>query len=101
MKLLSAVISGALLALIQMHSHAAGDADLFGRWTSDTQEYIQLADSDDRQDRRQERGRSDERQDRRDCRQDEGRIGKDKRDCKQEEVRDGIRGNRGGSDNDD
>ena len=101
MKLLSAVISGALLALIQTHSHAADDADLFGRWTSDTQEYIQLADSDDRQDRRQERGRSDERQDRRDCRQDEGRIGKDKRDCKQEEVRDGIRGNQGGSDNDD
>jgi len=101
MKLLSAVISGALLALIQMQSHAAGDADLFGRWTSDTQEYIQLADSDDRQDRRQERGRSDERQDRRDCRQDEGRIGKDKRDCKQEEVRDGVRGNQGGSNNDE
>ena len=101
MKLLSAVISGALLALIQIHSHAAGDAGLFARWTSDTQEYLQLADSDDRQDRRQERGRSDERQDRRDCRQDEGRIGKDKRDCKQEEVRDGVRGNQGGSNNDE
>ena len=94
MKLLSVIISGSLLALIQTHSQAADDADLFGRWSSDTQEYIQLADSDDRQDRRQERGRSDERQDRRDCRQDEGRVGKDKRDCKQEEVRDGIRGNR-------
>ena len=53
------------------------------------------ADPDDRQDRRQERGRSDERQDRRDCRQDEGYVGKDKRDCKQEEVRDGVRGNQG------
>jgi hypothetical protein len=54
-----------------------------------------LADGDDRQDRRQERGRSDERQDRRGCRQDEGVAGKDKRDCKQEEVRDGVRGNQG------
>lgn len=53
------------------------------------------ADPDDRQDRRQERGRSDERQDRRDCRQDEGRVGDDKRECKQEEVRDGVRGNQG------
>jgi hypothetical protein len=50
---------------------------------------------DDRQDRRQERGRSDERQDKRDCRQEEGAVGKDKRDCKQEEVRDGVRGNQG------
>ena len=53
------------------------------------------ADPDDRQDRRQERGRSDERQDKRDCRQEEGVVGKDKRDCKQEEVRDGVRGNQG------
>lgn len=53
------------------------------------------SDPDDRQDRRQERGRSDERQDKRDCRQDEGMVGKDKRDCKQEEVRDGVRGNQG------
>jgi hypothetical protein len=53
------------------------------------------ADDDDREDRREERGRSDERQDKRDCRQDEGRVGKDKRDCKQEEVRDGVRGNQG------
>lgn len=61
------------------------------------------ADPDDRQDRRDERGRSDERQDKRDCRQDEGVVGKDKRDCKQEEVRDGVRGNQGerlGNDND-
>ena len=55
-----------------------------------------LAAAEDRQDRRQERGRSDERQDKRDCRQEEGRVGEDKRDCKQEEVRDGVRGNRGG-----
>ncbi|MEH6518777.1 MAG: hypothetical protein V7742_19025 [Halioglobus sp.] len=60
-----------------------------------------VADPDDRQDRRQERGRSDERQDKRDCRQEEGRVGKDKRDCKQEEVRDGVRGNRGDNDDDD
>ena len=53
------------------------------------------AGPDDRQDRREERGRSDERQDRRDCRQEEGVVGKDKRDCKQEEVRDGVRGNQG------
>ena len=96
MKLLSVIISGALLALIQTHSQAADDQDLFGRWSSDIQEYIQLADRDNRQDRRQERGRSDERRDRRDCRQEEGRVGKDKRECKQEEVRDGIRGNRKG-----
>lgn len=54
-----------------------------------------FADPDDRQDRREERGRSDERQDKRDCRQEEGRVGKDKRDCKQEEVRDGVRGKQG------
>ena len=62
-----------------------------------------IADPDDRQDRRQERGRSDERQDRRECRQEEGYVGKDKRDCKQEEVRDGVRGKQGdrlGQDND-
>ena len=56
------------------------------------------AGPDDRQDRREERGRSDERQDRRDCRQEEGLAGKDKRDCKQEEVRDGVRVNQGGDD---
>ena len=65
-----------------------------------------FAGPDDRQDRRQERGRSDERQEKRDCRQEEGRVGKDKRDCKQEEVRDGVRGKQGerldgdGDDND-
>ena len=101
MKLISAMLSGILLVLIQMQAQAAGDADPFAGSMSDSQEYLQLADSDDRQDRRQERGRSDERQDRRDCRQDEGYVGKDKRDCKQEEVRDGVRGNQGGSDNDD
>lgn len=53
------------------------------------------AGPDDRQDRRQERGRSDERQDRRECRHEEGVAGKDKRDCKQEEVRDGVRGKQG------
>lgn len=53
---------------------------------------VAVAGPEDRQDRRDERGRSDERQDRRDCRQEEGRIGQDKRECKQEEVRDGVRG---------
>ena len=100
MKRINAITSGILLALFQTQSHAAGDADPFTGSTSDTRPYLQLADSDDRQDRRQERGRSDERHDRRDCRQDEGYVGKDKRDCKQEEVRDGVRGNQGGSDSD-
>ena len=59
-----------------------------------TQVYA-AAGPDDRQDRRQERGRADERQDRRDCRQEEGLTGEDKRECKQEEVRDGVRGNQG------
>ena len=54
-----------------------------------------IASADDRQDRRQERGRSDERQDRRDCRREDGLAGQDKRDCKQEEVRDGVTGNQG------
>lgn len=54
-----------------------------------------IAGPDDRQERREERGRSDERQDRRDCRREEGLTGADKRECKQEEVRDGIRGNQG------
>lgn len=56
---------------------------------------VAYAGPDDRQDRREERGRSDERQDRRDCRRDEGVVGHDKRECKQEEVRDGVRGNQG------
>ena len=54
-----------------------------------------VAGPDDRQDRRQERGRANERHDRRDCRQEEGLTGEDKRECKQEEVRDGVRGNQG------
>lgn len=94
MKLFSTITSGILLVLIQVPVHAS-DADLFGALASDNQEHLQLAASDDRQDRRQERGRSDERQDKRDCRQDEGLVGKDKRDCKQEEVRDGVRGKQG------
>ena len=74
MKFYAAIAAGMLLAVAQMPVYADGD---------------------DRQDRRQERGRSDERQDKRDCRQEEGAVGKDKRDCKQEEVRDGVRGNQG------
>jgi hypothetical protein len=74
MKLYTAIAAGALLVVTQMSVYA---------------------DPDDRQDRRQERGRSDERQDKRDCRQDEGYVGKDTRDCKQEEVRDGVRGKQG------
>ena len=74
MKLYTAIAAGILLSLAQMPVFA-GD--------------------DDRQDRREERGRSDERQDKRDCRQEEGVVGKDKRDCKQEEVRDGVRGEQG------
>jgi len=74
MNLYTAIAAGVLLVVTQMSVYA---------------------DDDDRQDRRQERGRSDERQDKRDCRQDEGYVGKDKRDCKQEEVRDGVRGKQG------
>ena len=74
MKLYTAIATGILLAATQATVYAGPD---------------------DRQDRRQERGRSDERQDKRDCRQEEGVVGKDKRDCKQEEVRDGVRGKQG------
>jgi hypothetical protein len=94
MKYINVKVSIALLVLIQLPAHA-GSGQLLSGSTSNSKEYLQIADADDRQDRRQERGRADERQDRRDCRQDEGRVGKDKRDCKQEEVRDGIRGNQG------
>ena len=94
MKFFSALTSGILLVLIQVPVHAS-EADLFSALASDNQEHLLLAASDDRQDRRQERGRSDERHDRRDCRQDEGRVDQDKRECKQEEVRDGVRGNKG------
>ena len=39
----------------------------------------------DRRDNRQDdRGRSDDRDERRDCRDEEGAVGKDKRDCKQD-----------------
>ena len=100
MKPVTAITSGIiLLASIQTQSYASDNADLFGGLMPDTNEYLMLADRDNRSDRRDERGRSDERRDRRDCRQDEGRVGKDKRDCKQEEVRDGVRGNQGGSNN--
>ena len=101
MKLISVITSGMLLALIQAYSYAAGDTDPFSSVTPDNNGYLLLAGSDDRQDRRQERGRSDERQDRRDCRQEEGLAGQDKRECKQEEVRDGVRGNQGGGNDDD
>jgi len=93
MKLLAAMTSGVLSALIQVPVHA-DEPDSFDRSTLGEKGYIRLADSDNREDRRDERGRSDERQDRRDCRDEEGAAGKDKRDCKQEEVRDGVRGNR-------
>ena len=98
MKLISTMTLGTLMALIQTQTHAAGDADIFWGSTTDSPEYLLLADSDNRQDRREERGRSDERQDRRDCRQEEGRVGQDKRECKQEEVRDGVAGNRNDGD---
>ena len=101
MKLINVITSGMLLALIQTYSYAAGDIDPFSSVTSNNNGYLLLADRDNRQDRRQERGRSDERQDRRDCRQEEGLAGQDKRECKQEEVRDGVRGNQGGGNDDD
>jgi hypothetical protein len=76
--------------------------ELFTSGSGESFQPVLLASGpDDRQDRRQERGRSDERQDRRDCRQEEGRVGDDKRECKQEEVRDGVKGNQGGKDDKD
>jgi hypothetical protein len=83
MKIIATVLAALVLVLTQLPAYAGPD---------------------DRQDRRQERGRSDERQDKRDCRREEGMVGKDKRDCKQEEVRDGVRGKQGeriGRDDDD
>jgi hypothetical protein len=88
-------ISAIAFAMIQVPASAADNGAVFGGMVSNSSAYLQLAGSDDRQDRRQERGRSDERQDKRDCRQEEGMVGKDKRDCKQEEVRDGVRGHQG------
>ncbi len=96
MKIYASLLSGLVLALSQVPAQAGdGDAAVFGTGSGGADTHLLLADGDDRQDRRQERGRSDERQDRRDCRQDEGRVGSDKRDCKQEEVRDGVRGKQG------
>ena len=95
MQRLTVTAAGILFALIQTPASAADNGALFGGMVSDSSTYLQLAGNDDRQERRDERGRSDERDDRRDCRQEEGMVGKDKRDCKQEEVRDGVRGNRG------
>ena len=91
MKLYGVIATGVLLASIQA-SVLADDTNLVSNTAADADQYILLADNDDREDRRDERGRSDERQDKRDCRDEEGRVGKDKRDCKQEDVRDGVRG---------
>jgi hypothetical protein len=66
-----------------------------------TIQYPAFAAPEERQDRREERGRSDERQGKRDCRQEEGVVGQDKRECKQEEVRDGVRGNKSDSSDDE
>ncbi len=88
MKTFSVILLAVLWWQLPMTAEATGNAA--------TDNVLLLAAAEDRQDRRQERGRSDERQDKRDCRQEEGRVGEDKRDCKQEEVRDGVRGNRGG-----
>jgi hypothetical protein len=93
MRYLTVITSGILLTFTQIPGNAS-NADSFDGPAPGTGKYIRLADNDDREDRRDERGRSDERQDKRDCRQEEGAVGKDKRDCKQEEVRDGVRGNR-------
>ncbi len=42
MKLIGAMTSGTLLALIQSQVHATGDANSFRASMSDTQEYLQL-----------------------------------------------------------
>lgn len=47
--------------------------------------FLAATNSKKRRDNRQDdRGRSDDREDRRDCRDEEGVAGKDKRDCKQD-----------------
>jgi hypothetical protein len=57
----------------------ASDAELQASY------FLAATNSKDRRDNRQDdRGRSDNREDRRDCRDDEGVAGKDKRDCKQD-----------------
>ncbi|MEJ6706018.1 MAG: hypothetical protein QNL15_17690 [Pseudomonadales bacterium] len=89
------IVIGVLISLLSIGSYAANPFAV----TNTNTDFVQLAASDDRQDRRQERGRSDERHDKRDCRQEEGRTGQDKRECKQEEVRDGVRGNKDHNDN--
>ena len=95
MTLKTKIMVGLLISLLSIGTYAANPFAV----TDTSTDFIQLAANDDRQDRRQERGRSDERHDKRDCRQEEGRVGQDKRECKQEEVRDGVRGNKGGNDN--
>jgi hypothetical protein len=74
--------SGLLLTSFHPSTQAGQGDSLFER-PADSREYLLVADVDDRQDRRDERGWSDERQDKRDCRRDEGYVGQDKRDCKQ------------------
>ncbi|MDA1074201.1 MAG: hypothetical protein O3A63_05480 [Proteobacteria bacterium] len=86
-----------LVLLVSVCWQAPVIANTADDWMSD----VLLAASDDRKDKRDERGRSDERHDKRDCRQEEGVVGDDKRECKQEEVRDGVRGNKGGDDDED
>ena len=47
--------------------------------------WLAAAKSKDRRDnRKDDRGRSDDRDERRDCREEDGAVGKDKRDCKQD-----------------
>ncbi len=89
------IFASALLLASLPLSARAGHSDLSFARPPGSAEYLRLAEFDDRQDRRQERGRTDERQDKRDCRREEGYVGQDKRECKQEEVRDGVRGNQG------
>ena len=59
--------------------------DLPSNTEQQTTYLLVAAKSKDRRDNRQDdRGRSDDREERRDCRDDEGAVGKDKRDCKQD-----------------
>ena len=78
------IVIGVLISLLSIGSYAANPFAV----TNTNTDFVQLAASDERHDKR-------------DCRQEEGRTGQDKRECKQEEVRDGVRGNNDHNDNED
>ena len=68
-----------------LQANVKQSVDLPSNTEQQTTYLLVAAKSKDRRDNRQDdRGRSDDREERRDCRDDEGAVGKDKRDCKQD-----------------